>query len=271
MALTEHELFYGPGSTRPPERVEALSWAEALYLRQLHRDNVRLPAHMGHLTLAELQAKADEETRPRREAEEAERSTRRIVAAPEAIRRALAGPPKRRTPGRLRVCFLRQLERWGTLSQAAAAIGVDVRTIHRWRTKLPRFDERCVAALGRRAQMLEDEGIVRARTKNVRPFFFAGKKVGETESYDNRMLVHMMKEMRANQARSASPAPSPASIPAPSPAPAAPALDPAAFAAALGSVLAPILRREMLNALEDGRGREMSCVVGQAESDPFPV
>lgn len=268
MALTEHELFYGPGSKRPPERIEALSWAEALYLRQIHRDNVRLPAHMAHLTLAELQARADEETRPRREAEEAERSARRIAAAPEAIHRALAGPPRRRTPGRLRVCFLRQLERWGTISQAAAAVGVDVRTIHRWRSKLPGFDGRCVAALGRRAQMLEDEGIVRARTKNVRPFFFAGKKVGEVESYDNRMLVQMMKEMRAQQARSAHPAASPVSA---APVSAAPALDPAAFAAALGSVLAPILRREMLNALDDGRGREMSCVVGQAESDPFPV
>lgn len=255
MALTDHELFYGTGTSRPPERVEALSWAEAFYLRKLHGNNVRLPSHMGHLTLAELEAKADEETRPQREAREAELSAKRIEAAPDSLRRALAGPPKRRTPGRLRVAFLRQLGRWGTISQAAAAVGVDVRTIQRWRAKLPRFDERCVTALAQRAQMLEDEGIARARKPHVRPFFFAGKKVGEVETYDNRMLVQMMGQVKAQGARSAKAAAAPAP---------APVLDPVAFAAALGEVLAPILRGEMAR-------REMSGEAGQAESDPFPM
>ncbi|MDP1753112.1 MAG: hypothetical protein Q8L22_26965 [Reyranella sp.] len=234
MTLSEHELFYGPGSSRTPERIEALSWAEAA-----------------------------EETRPQREAQEAEQSARRIAAAPDAIRRALAGPPKRRTPGRLRVAFLRQLGRWGTLSQATAAIGVDVRTIQRWRGKLPAFNERCVTALAGRAQMLEDEGIARARTKNVRPFFFTGKKVGEVESYDNKMLVHMLSQVRAQQAQSAP-------IPTPAPAP-VPSLDPAAFATALGNVLAPILRGEMQHVLDEQRRHEMSRGAGQAESDPFPM
>ncbi len=267
MTLSEHELFYGPGSSRPPERIEALSWAEAAYLKRLHGNNVRLPTHMGHLTLAELEAKADEETRPQREALEAEQSATRIAAAPDALRRALSGPPKRRTPGRLRVAFLRQLGRWGTISQAAAAVGVDVRTIQRWRAKLPAFNDRCIAALAERAQMLEDDGIARARTRNVRPFFFAGKKVGEIESYDNKMLVHMLSQVRAQQARSAPP-PAPAQVPAPAP---APTLDPAAFAAALGNVLAPILRGEMEHVLGEHRRREMSRGVGQAESDPFPM
>lgn len=260
MALTEYEIFHGPGAKPPPERIEALSWAEAAYYKRLHRDNVRLPKHMAHLTLEELEARAAEETRPQREAQEAEASAKRIAAAPDAIRRALDGPPKRRTPGRLRVAFLRQLERWGTISQAAAAIGVDVRTIHRWRSKLPAFDARCVAALARRAQMLEDDGIARARTKTVRPFFFAGKKVGEVESYDNRMLVMMLKQVKAQAAQSARP--TPAAVPAPAPAP-APTLDPAAFATVLGGVLAPLLRAEMERALE------MSRRAGQAESDPF--
>lgn len=198
--------------------------------------------------------------RPRRAAQ----SAKRIAAAPDALRRALAGPPKRRTPGRLRVTFLRQLERWGTISQAAAAVGVDVRTILRWRGKLPAFEERCVAALGRRAQTLEDDGIARARTKNVRPFFFAGKKVGEVESYDNRMLVLMLNQVRAQNAQSAKAAPAPIPVPAPVPVP-APALDPMAFATALGGVLAPILRVEMERALE------MSRIAGHAESDLFPM
>lgn len=262
MALSEHELFYGPGSSRPPERIEALSWAEAAYYKRIHGNNVRLPSHMAHLTLEELEAKAAEETRPQREAQEAEQSAKRIAAAPDAIRRALAGPPKRRTPGRLRVAFLRQLGRWGTISQAAAAIGVDVRTIQRWRGKLPAFNDRCLTALAERAQMLEDDGIARARTRNVRPFFFAGKKVGEVESYDNKMLVQMLSQVRAQQAQSAKAAPEPAP---------APALDPTAFATALGSVLAPILRGEMQRALDEQRRREMSRGAGQAESDPFPM
>ena len=261
MAPTDHELFFGPGGTRQPERIEALSWAEAAYYKRIHGNNVRLPSHMAHMTLAELEAKADEEHRPQREAREAEQSAKRIAAAPDSLRRALAGPPKRRTPGRLRVAFLRQLGRWGTISQAAAAVGVDVRTIQRWRAKLPRFDERCVAALAQRAQMLEDEGIARARTPHVRPFFFAGKKVGEVETWDNRMLVQMLGQMRAQQAQSAKTV---AVAPAP-----APTLDPAAFAAALGQVLAPLLRGEMARAEE--RARQMSGIVGQAESDPFPM
>jgi hypothetical protein len=220
---------------------------------------------MAPLTLAELEAKAAEETRPQREAQEAEQSAKRIAAAPDSLRRVLEGPPKRRTPGRLRVSFLRQLRRWGTITQAAAAVGLDVRTIQRWRGKLPLFEARCVAVLGQRAQMLEDEGIMRARTKTVRPFFFAGKKVDEVESYDNRMLVQMLSQVKAQDARSAKPAP--ASAPAPAPAP-APILDPAAFAAALGVVLAPLLRDEMERAQ---RARQMSGGAGQAESDPFPM
>ncbi|MDP2332402.1 MAG: hypothetical protein Q8M19_17070 [Reyranella sp.] len=261
---TVNELVFGIPDRPQPQRIEALSWAEAAHYKRIHRENVRLPAHMAHMTLAELEAKADEEYRPQREALEAEQSARRIAAAPDAIRRALEGAPKRRTPGRIRACFLRQLLRWGTISQAAAAVGVDVRTIQRWRAKLPAFDERCVAALGQRAQMLEDDGIARARTRTVRPLFFAGKKVGEVESYDNRMLVHMLNQVKAQAARSAKPAPAPAPVPAP-------VLDPAAFATALGGVLAPLLRAEMARVLEEVRRPEMSGGAGQAESDPFPM
>ena len=114
MAMTDHELFYGAGTSRPPERVEALSWAEALYYRKLHGKNVRLPAHMAPLSLAELQAKADEETRPQREAYDAAQTAKAIENAGTAMQRALlSGPPRHRTPGRIRACFLAQLERWG--------------------------------------------------------------------------------------------------------------------------------------------------------------
>lgn len=133
------------------------------------------------------------------------------------------------------------------------------RTARVSRAKLPRFNERCVAALAQRAQMLEDEGIARARQPHVRPFFFAGKKVGEVETWDNTMLVQMLGHVKAQGARSAKAdaAPAPAAVPTP-------VLDRVAFAAALGNVLAPLLRGGMAR-------REMSGGAGQAESDPFPM
>ncbi|MBX9944863.1 MAG: hypothetical protein K2Y40_12340, partial [Reyranella sp.] len=81
MTVTDNERLFGPGHARPPERIEALSWAEAAYYKRIHGNNVRLPQHMAHLSLAELQVRADEELRPRREALEAEQSAKRIAAA----------------------------------------------------------------------------------------------------------------------------------------------------------------------------------------------
>lgn len=274
MAPTDHELFYGPGASRPPERVEALSWAEALYQRKIHGNNVRLPAHMAPLSLAELQAKADEETRPEREAYDAAQRAKAVERAGTAMERALfSGPPKHRTPGRIRVCFLAQLERWGSVGQAAAAAGVSVRTIQRWRNKLPAFNQRCEDALDRRQQLLEDKAMARAGKATVKPFFFKGQKLGDAESYNDSLLMRMIGQLnsRRRRTRSVPPVAAPApAAPAPvAPAPAAP--DPAAFAAALAASLGPVLREELARALETERHRALSPLVGQAESDPFPV
>ncbi|MDP2375803.1 hypothetical protein [Reyranella sp.] len=266
MAFTDHELFYGPGSKPQPERIEALSWAEALYLRKLHRNNVRLPAHMGHLSLEELQAKADEETRPQREAEEAAKRAKAVEKAGTAMERALySGPPKHRTPGRIRVCFLAQLERWGSVGQAAAAAGVSVRTIQRWRNDLPAFNQRCEEALDRRQQLLEDKAMARAGKATAKPFFYKGQKLGEVENYNDSLLMRMIGQLnsRRRHTRPSSAAPAPAA--------AAPAPDPVAFATVLAASLGPVLREELARALEAERRRAMSPLVGQAESDPFPV
>jgi hypothetical protein len=269
MTTTDHELFYGPGSTRPPERVEALSWAEAYYQRKIHGKNVRLPSNMDHLSLAELEAKADEETRPQREAEEAAKRAKAVENAGTAMERALfSGPPRHRTPGRIRVCFLAQLERWGSVGQAAAAAGVSVRTIQRWRNDLPAFNQRCEDALDRRQQLLEDKAMARAGKATAKPFFYKGQKLGEAESYNDTLLMRMIGQLNSRRRRTR-PAPA-AAAPAPA-APAAPAPDPAAFAAALAASLGPVLREELARALETERRRAMSPLVGQAESDPFPV
>ena len=150
MTISVNEAVFG--IPPQPERIEALSWAEAFYYRKLHGNNVRLPAHMGHLSLAELQAKADEETRPQREA----------------------------------------------------------------------------------------------------------------ESYNDSLLRRMIGQLNSRRRR-ARPAPVAPALAAPA------APDPAAFATALAASLGPVLREELARALETERRRAMSPLVGQAESDPFPV
>ncbi|MBI3197273.1 MAG: hypothetical protein HYZ40_07145 [Rhodospirillales bacterium] len=261
MTISVNEAVFG---IKPqPERIEALSWAEALYYRKLHGNNVRLPAHMGHLSLAELQAKADEETRPQREAAEAAKRAKAIENAGTAMERALfSGPPRHRTPGRIRACFLAQLERWGSVGQAAAAAGVSVRTIQRWRNDNPAFNQRCEDALDRRQQLLEDKAMTRAGKATAKPFFYKGQKLGEAESYNDSLLMRMIGQLNSRRRRMR---------PAPAPAPAAPAPDPAAFAQVLAASLGPVLRQELARALETERRRAMSPLVGQAESDPFPV
>lgn len=195
-----------------PDRLAALvrkEWSmdprEALYQKRLHGPNVVLPPDFSGLRLTDLEELVAELERPRREAEEAQKSARRIADAPRALARALQGPPKRRTPSRLRVAFLRQLERWGTISQAAAAVDIDRRTIQRWRRVRPEFDLRCEEALARRAQILEDEGVARARRATRRPFFYGGKQVGEVEQYNDPLLVRLIGQF-ANRRPQASPA-----------------------------------------------------------------
>lgn len=175
-----------------PARTWSMDPREALYLKKFHGHNAVLPPDFAGMTAEDLQREVDRIYKPLREAEEAKKSMARIAAAPFALVRALAGPPKRRTPARLRVAFLRQLERWGTVSQAAAAVDLDRRTIQRWRRVHPKFNERCDEALARRGEILEDDGVVRARRAVHKPFFYGGRKVGETEHYNDSLLVRLI-------------------------------------------------------------------------------
>ncbi|MCF8534019.1 MAG: hypothetical protein K9G48_13510, partial [Reyranella sp.] len=52
-----------PFGVRENPPVEGLTWAEAAYHTKIHRKNFHPPAHMRGMSLAELEAKAREETR----------------------------------------------------------------------------------------------------------------------------------------------------------------------------------------------------------------
>lgn len=187
---------------------------EALRQKKLYGPNVVLPPDFRGMALEDLEKLVEEIDRPRREAEAAKESAQRIADAPHAVVRALSGPPRRRTPSRLRVAFLRQLERWGSVSQAAAAADVDRRTIQRWRRLRPEFDARCVEALARRGQILEDDGMARARRATRRPFFYGGKQVGEVEQHNDQLLMRLIAQFEARRrvAAGAAPALTPDSI-----------------------------------------------------------
>ena len=187
---------------------------DALHQKRMYGPDVVLPPDFRGLSVEDLEKLVAEIDRPRIEAEAAAASARRIAAAPLALVRALQLPLKRRTPSRLRVAFLRQLERWGSISQAAAAVDVDRRTILRWRRRRPEFDARCEEALARRGQILEDDGMARARRPTKRPFFYGGKQVGEVERYNDQLLLRLIGqfEQRRRHVAAAAPALTPEAI-----------------------------------------------------------
>jgi hypothetical protein len=228
-----------------------MSFSEALFFKESYGSNAVLPEDMRNYTLDQLRAGAAEEKRPAEERRLADESARRVDGARHAIGRALlAGPPKRRTPARLRACFLRQLERLGTVSDAAAAIGIDRRTINRWRERDAAFAARCTAALAARRQLLEDELIAQARTPQVRPHFYAGKKIGESIRRDSALALRMLDRLNASEARTLATKRS----------------DPQALASAFAASLGPVLAEQMQRVFGEAARREMPQGAGQPES-----
>src|SRR5216117_2182939 len=85
--------FGAPVAPREAPPVDGLTWSEAAYHMKIHGSNFHPPAHMRGMSLAEIEAKAREETRETREAQEAKESAVRIENAPKAIERALLDGP----------------------------------------------------------------------------------------------------------------------------------------------------------------------------------
>jgi hypothetical protein len=134
----QNRPFGAPIAPREAPPVEGgLSWSDAAYYKRINGDGFHAPPHMRGMTLAQLEAKAREETRDVREAEEAKARAERIENAPKAIERALLDGPsaKSKMPAqrgwRLRVRFLNNLRRCRTYREAAARVGVDESTARR--------------------------------------------------------------------------------------------------------------------------------------------
>jgi len=107
-----------------------------------------------------------------------------------------------RTPARQRAYFLRQFERCASVTEAAARTGITARTVQRWRQNDPRFARRYDETLARRWELLEDDGVRRARLPNVRPYFYKGRQIASIESYNDRLLMYMLTRLdRAEQQR----------------------------------------------------------------------
>ena len=188
-------------------QTQGLSWADAAYYMKLYGRNFTPPANMRGMSLAEIEAKAREETREAREAEEARQSAARIEAAPKSIERALLDPPssKRAKPAqrgwRQRVQFLNQFKRCGSYREAAARIGVDESTVRRWRAKFEGFRNRCDEILAERFREKSDDLKLRAGEPRTRPYFFKGKQIGEQVIHDDRALMFLLKLEDAQRAR----------------------------------------------------------------------
>jgi len=204
MSIYDQSRPYEVPRARPNE---GLSWSEAAHFMRLHGRSFQPPAHMSGMSLAQVEARAREETRELREAQEAKERAARIENAPQAIARALLDPPSPKRPlaaqrgWRQRVRFLNQFRRCRTYREAAARIGVDESTVRRWRQKFPAFARRCDAVIEERH--LENSHDLRLRAGEVRsrPVFFRGKQIGEQVIHDDRALMFLMKLDDAARAR----------------------------------------------------------------------
>ncbi|MDP1839273.1 MAG: helix-turn-helix domain-containing protein [Reyranella sp.] len=196
-----------PFGVRENPPIEGLSWTEAAYYMRIHGKNFHPPAQMHGMSLAQIEAKAREETREAREAQEAKESAARIANAPKAIERALLDGPsaKRALPAqrgwRLRIRFLNQFRRCRTYREAAARIGVDESTVRRWRAKYEGFRNRCDEIVAERYLESSQELKLRAGEPRTRPVFFRGKQIGEHVVHDDRALMFLLKLEDGQRAR----------------------------------------------------------------------
>lgn len=113
--------------------------------------------------------------------------------------RALARP--QRTPRRQRAAFLRQLERCLTVAEAAARAGVNRGTLYRWKEKDAEFARLWREKIARHVEETGDTIALQVNRPEVRPFFYRGKRTGEHQRFNHRLLMHVQNRLDAERRR----------------------------------------------------------------------
>ncbi len=102
-------------------------------------------------------------------------------------------PKRRPSLARRKYDFLRCLLRWGTISEAAARIGIDRRTAQRWRQDDPKFDEDCRSRLEWRRDAIILAASNRLAKPTRRPIFRGGWQIGHIERANDKLLLALLK------------------------------------------------------------------------------
>jgi hypothetical protein len=102
-------------------------------------------------------------------------------------------PRRRPSLARRKYDFLRCLMRWGTISEAAARIGIDRRTAQRWRQDDPQFDEDCRIRLQWRREAIILAATNRLNKPTRRPIFRGGREVGYLARANDKLLLALLK------------------------------------------------------------------------------
>lgn len=102
-------------------------------------------------------------------------------------------PPRRPTLARRKYDFLRCLLRWGTTTEAAARIGVDRRTVNRWRLADPAFDHGCEDRLAWRREAIVLAACNRLLKPSKRPVLHRGRQIGHVERANDRVLIALLR------------------------------------------------------------------------------
>ena len=102
-------------------------------------------------------------------------------------------PKRRPSLARRKYDFLRCLLRWGTISEAAARIGVDRRTVQRWRLDDPKFDEECRIRLQWRREAIILAASNRLQKPTRRPIFRGGRQIGHLDRANDKILLALLK------------------------------------------------------------------------------
>ncbi|MDP1747846.1 MAG: hypothetical protein Q8L22_00195 [Reyranella sp.] len=106
-------------------------------------------------------------------------------------------PKRQPSLARRKYDFLRCLLRWGTISEAAARIGIDRRTAQRWRQDDPKFDEDCRIRLEWRREAIILAASNRLEMPTRRPIFRGGRQIGHLERANDKILLALLKTIAA--------------------------------------------------------------------------